>query len=406
MYIYPTLLCAANIINSYSWFNIKQRKNSSSKKKKKKRKIRIDYIDTTKIVLYPTNEQKNIIKQWMDDCIDIYNSTNEYIKKNINDTNKRKLLNFIDLRKSMNDKILNICKTNNLNKHTGDYAVKHCVEMYKSALSNIKSLNFNIKNLEKNRRRKNLIIEPASVSSKHNSIFFKQLNKIDSNINLNIIKKNSVLQYDSYLKSYCIIVPKEQQKDRKVEQYKKCAIDIGVRTFATVYSRVETLEIGSNTYPYIDKYNNKLDCINKNKNLLTESKYNTLNNRYYGKLKNLITDLHNKTSNYLLSKYRTVLIGKVSTKKMVSNETSNLSDNTKRRLMALSHYRFRMKLKSMASKFGSKIKEISEYKTSITCCRCGNEHKTLGANKIYICAKCKLEIDRDINAAINIYKNN
>lgn len=44
--------------------------------------------------------------------------------------------------------------------------------MYKSAISNHKFLDkFNIKDLDKSRRRKNLVIEPDSVSSKMNSIF-------------------------------------------------------------------------------------------------------------------------------------------------------------------------------------------------------------------------------------------
>ena len=59
----------------------------------------------------------------------------------------------------------------------------------------------------------------------------------------------------------------------------------------------------------------------------------------------------------------------------------------------------------MSSKFGSKIKEISEYMTSKTCCKCGNINKKLGGNKIYDCSKCKLNIDRDINASINIRKS-
>ena len=48
-----------------------------------------------------------------------------------------------------------------MNKHSGDYAVKHCVEMYKSAFSNKKNIDwFSISNLEKDRRKKNMVIEP------------------------------------------------------------------------------------------------------------------------------------------------------------------------------------------------------------------------------------------------------
>ena len=103
--------------------------------------------------------------------------------------------------------------------------------------------------------------------------------------------------------------------------------------------------------------------------------------------------------------YKEIIIGKVSTKQMVSNITGNLYKPTKRRLLTLSHYRFRMKLKSMAAKYNANIVEVSEYLTSKTCCVCGNINDNLGASKTYNCDRCKIIIDRDINSAINIYEN-
>ena len=73
--------------------------------------------------------------------------------------------------------------------------------------------------------------------------------------------------------------------------------------------------------------------------------------------------------------------------------------------MALSHYRFRMKLHSMSQKFGSTIIETDEYLTSKCCSNCKNIKDNLGSAKIYKCDKCNMILDRDINASINIYKN-
>ena len=115
--------------------------------------------------------------------------------------------------------------------------------------------------------------------------------------------------------------------------------------------------------------------------------------------------MHNKVASILVKNYNEIIIGNVSIKKMLSNTSSNLYDIVKRRLVALSHYRFRMKLKTMAIKYGNKIIEVDEYLTSKTCSECGYRHKNLGSNKIYHCEICNLTIDRDINAAINIYKN-
>ena len=89
---------------------------------------------------------------------------------------------------------------------------------------------------------------------------------------------------------------------------------------------------------------------------------------------------------------------------MLSNTTGNLYKKVKRRLVALSHYKFRMKLKALAPKFGTIVKEIDEYMTSKKCHNCGNIKKDLGSAKVYKCEKCNVKLNRDINAAINIYK--
>ena len=406
--IYPSLLESGNIITSNSWFDIKEHKNESYNKKRKEKNIIVDYIDTIKIKLELNQKQKDIILKWLDDCSNIYNMTNEYLKTILDNNNYKKILNFINLRKILNESIKKICKINNLNKHTGDYAVKHCIEMYKSAFSNHKDISkFNIKNLDNIRRRKNIVIEPISVSKKINSIFVTELKEIKSSLPLNIITKNSILQYDSYKKTFIIITPKEKNEIKKIKQYKKCGIDIGVRTFLTIYSKNASYEIGTNTNKKIDNINKRLDNIQKNKdtNIISKNKFKKLNYKYCDKLKYLINDMHNKTAKFLLSNYETIIIGKVSTKKMVSNLTGNLHDIVKRRLMTLSHYRFRMKLHSMAQKFGNTIIETNEYLTSKCCSNCKNIKDNLGSSKTYKCDKCNMILDRDINASINIYKN-
>ena len=406
--IYPSLLQSANIINSNSWFDIKERLNDTPYKVKKKRTLEINYIDTIKIKLYPTETQKIILLKWLDDCIDVYNNTNNFIKQIINNNNYKKELNFINIRNKMKESLHNICNINNLNKHTADYSTKHCVEMYKSAFSNHNDIaKFNLTDMIKTRRRKNLTIEPNSVSKKKNSIFIKELDTLKSSLPLNNIKQNSILQYDSYKKTFIIISPKNISEITKVEQHRKCGIDIGVRTFLTTYSPEASYEIGTNTNKIIDRLNKRIDNIisSKNTKIINEMTYTKLNFKYRDKLENLINDMHCKAANFLLSKYRKIIIGKVSTKKMISNITGNLHDIVKRRLMTLSHYRFRMKLISMSKKFGCEIVETDEYLTSKNCSNCKITNDKLGSSKVFCCNNCKLNIDRDINASINIYKN-
>ena len=401
---FPTILQSWNSYNTNSWFNGFIRKKKK-KKKLKKKNIEIDYIKTLKIKLDLNYNQTRIINKWLDDCIDVYNLTNTYIKSRLTNDNK-KILNFYDIRKKLLVPVKRICSKNNLNKHTADYQIKHCIEMYKSAISNKKDINkFNITNMNKDKIRKNLVIEPSSVSKKYNSIFYRQLGIINGSLKLNIIKSNSILQYNKHEKSYIIITPVKYKDKINKKSYEKCGIDIGVRTFVTTFNTEESFEIGTNTNEYIDRINKRLDKINKSKDeeVINENQYNKLNYKYRKKIKNKIDDLHNKTASFLLNRYDIINIGKVSTKSMISNIKGNLREIVKRRLTTLSHYRFRMKLLMMSKRTNTKVNLVSEYLTSKKCSNCKNIHNNLGSNKLYDCSKCKIKIDRDVNASINIY---
>ena len=73
-------------------------------------------------------------------------------------------------------------------------------------------------------------------------------------------------------------------------------------------------------------------------------------------------------------------------------------------MQILSFYKFMERIQIMGNKYKSNIKLINEYNTSKMCHNCENLKIDLGSKKIYECDKCKIIIDRDINASINIYK--
>ena len=224
----------------------------------------------------------------MDDCISIYNFINWYLKYLITDKNVKQTLNFINIIKQLNTTVRYFCELNNLNKHTGDYSIKHCIEMYKSAYSNYKSIDkFTITDLKLDQRRKNLVIEPTSISKNNNAFFIRELWEINSSLPLNTITQNLVLQYDSYKKTYYIITPKTATKTVDVYQHKKCGVDIGVRTFLTVFSKTETYEIGTKTNYIIDKTNKRLDNIRSSydQQIITKKQFSNLYTKYSDKLK-------------------------------------------------------------------------------------------------------------------------
>jgi len=149
----------------------------------------------------------------------------------------------------------------------------------------------------------------------------------------------------------------------------------------------------------------KYNSINSshNKKIVKDKLYKKLVEKNGNKIRNKIEDLHKKLSVFLVRNYNEIIIGKMSTKSMVSNEKSNIREITKRMLMTLQFYKFNETLKNMADKYKSKVVFINEYKTSMTCHNCKNEKKDLKGNHEYECNKCHIKLGRDINASINIY---
>lgn len=74
-----------------------------------------------------------------------------------------------------------------------------------------------------------------------------------------------------------------------------------------------------------------------------------------------------------------------------------------RKVLDLSYYTFQTMLAYKSVKFGKKVIKIGRFEPSTQICsRCGHRHKMKLDERIYICPECGLELDRDVNAAINI----
>ena len=299
-------------------------------------KINESSLNTMKYKIYPSKLQSNTIKEWFLIVDKVYNYTNNYIKNKICKTipylkNKiiylkyefikdekkiKETLNFINLRGLFKDKLEEIKGNSSIYKHTIDYAVKLCIEMYKSCYSNIKNKNiktFNIQDLKLNRKRYNLVLEPSNFNKKQNSFCFKTMKRIKSNKRFKNIDfdHNVILQFDKNKDDYYLLVPVDKKIKNKIKRDEKCGIDIGVRSFMTIYSKSKIIEIGYDTYKDIDKLNNKIDRLKSlnNKEEISNSKFNKKINKVRSKLNNKIEDLHKKTSNFLFKNFKTINIG-------------------------------------------------------------------------------------------------
>jgi putative transposase len=97
------------------------------------------------------------------------------------------------------------------------------------------------------------------------------------------------------------------------------SIDPGIRTFLNCTTNNSYIEIGNNIK---DKLKNEILRFEKI-NLIQKNK---IKNRYLKiirlKIKNKVNDTHWKIINYLTNNYKTIIIGKWSTKSIISNDLS------------------------------------------------------------------------------------
>ena len=396
------------------------------------------FISCKKIRIYPDHDQQKILQSWFNSFAHMFNITIHYLRSQIKKDNIdyklcSKIVNFQYIRSLLypeKQEIYNNMTHNRIPIHILDEAIAQAVSNYKTCLTNLKLGNikkFRIREWSKNRRRK--IIKLESNFFRNNTFCPRIFPQMSASEDLIGIDKTVTLQYNSDTSKYILLVPIETSPKRIMKEKSSCGIDLGVRSFVTGYSNEGVISMcnDSKNNQKLQNYHQKIDKINEllqkedtvqvitttqkeGEEQVEHLKIKVLNRgkllkglRKYNKKKtDLVKDMHYKVSHILVNKYDEIYIGKLSTKSILSRNNKSLTKENKRMIGVLSPHMFRQRLKYMGHKYGCKVTEVSEYKTTKTCSKCGNE-KDLGKMKIYEC-KCGMIADRDENAAKNILK--
>ncbi len=207
----------------------------------------------------------------------------------------------------------------------------------------------------------------------------------------------------------------------EIQGYVKCVgIDQGTRTFATCYSLSDVLEVG------VDFSKDKLlpllirvdKLISDRQKILNQFKgiafndypqwardrikgFNKKINKLQCRKDDLVLDLHNKLAYELVMNYDVIFLPTFKTQQMVRNSKSSLRKTTKRQMLALNHYNFKLRLKWYAKKYGKVVVDCNEAYTSKTRSWDGTIDENLGSSKII--KGEGFSVDRDVNGARNIY---
>ncbi|KAL4854708.1 putative transposase R104 [Chlorella vulgaris] len=247
---------------------------------------------------------------------------------------------------------------------------------------------------------------------KHVSFFPKSLKPmgVDPRALQGIELKHDITLTKDRLGRFTLHVPYRRENQAAQEPDTWCAIDPGVRTFATVFSPADACKIGDGAATRLAKLCAHLDKLTsdmtKASGLQRRQRMKKAQVRVRNRIVHLVDELHWQAASFLCKHYTDILLPVFESQKMACRLSRKIGSKTARSMLTLSHYKFRMRLIDKAREHGCRVHLCTEEYTSKTCTRCGALKHNLGGAKVYRCPVCMLRIDRDIAGGRNIFLKN
>ena len=177
-------------------------------------------------------------------------------------------------------------------------------------------------------------------------------------------------------------------------------VDLGVKTLATL-STGEIFE-GAKSYKKLEKKLARLQWLHRRKQIGSANwkRVQVQIARLHRKIANIRKDTLHKLTTYLAKNHGRIGIEDLNVKGMLANHklASSIAD--------MSFFEFRRQLTYKCELYGSELVVIDRwFPSSKTCSSCGTKKETLSLDeRVFHCDHCGLEIDRDLNASINLEK--
>ena len=183
----------------------------------------------------------------------------------------------------------------------------------------------------------------------------------------------------------------------RVDHSSATGVDLGIKTYAT-------LSDGTKIFysMYLEKNLVKLKELRAKFRKSKSKRVRLYIAKLHEKIANQRLDFIHKLTKELVTKYESIAIEDLDVQGMLQNSNSGLS----RRISDCSWYAFKQLLTYKAEQYGCNLVVIpSNFPSSKSCSNCGSINNNLKlTDREYICPNCGLTLDRDYNAAINIFK--
>ena len=391
-----------------------------------------ELLKSNKIQIFPNQQQKQKIKQWMGAYRWTYNKCLEWRKSNkiSKNFNKKYLRSQFINTKSIKDEKPYV---NNVPYDVRDAAMCDLMKNLKSNFAKVKNKTINNFNLKFNSIKKST----QSISIRHRDYgrksgryaFLKDIKKSEPIDPSRVIHDFRILRDNIGNYFMCIPIDYMFKGDRQAKTFSLenidgvISLDPGVRTFMTGFDPFDknVIHFAPNA---IDKLYDKclvVDSLESEKSKLKGKKRKQLRKallRLRQKIRNMVKDMHFKVAKFLCLNYKVILLPIFETQGMTRNNNKSkrrkIHKKTVRQMLTLSHYLFKQRLINKSYQFRNcNVVIVDESYTSKTCSNCGKINTKLGGSKTFNCVNegtikgCNMKMDRDVNGARNIFiKNN
>ncbi|KAK9262605.1 putative transposase DNA-binding domain-containing protein, partial [Lipomyces tetrasporus] len=347
--------------------------------------------------LYPTTEQKAILRNWFGTARWTYNRCLDAVEK------KEVAKNEKDLRAAF----LNKDAIDNMGKQ---WVLETPYDIRKAAMQDL------LKAYDSTHAPISQKVSPGEHCDTSSALVLSEgkyafLRKPKSTEPLpHDLNYDSRLVYQRTTDHYYLCVPMPLRVLDGPSSGRLISLDPGVRTFLTGYSPDgEAIELGKNDIGHIYRLCHWLDELHSKYSMkdITRAKRWRMK-KAAGKLRrriqNLVSDMQCRIAKYLCTTFNHVIVPSFPVQQMVMRKGGQrrIRSKTARAMATWSHYRFQRRLLDKAREYKScKVVLVIEEYTSKTCGRCGKLND-VGGSKKYSCKECRFECDRDFNGARNI----
>ena len=207
---------------------------------------------------------------------------------------------------------------------------------------------------------------------------------------------------------YFLCVPYVEKKKTREPSGRIVALDPGVRDFMTFFSEDCFGWLGMQCINRIQRLcqhcDNLLSRATREERPLRRALRKAAN-KIKVKIRNLIDDLHKKVAHFLVTNFDIILLPTFETKQMTKRGARKLHTKSVRQMLTLSHYKFKTFLKHKALEYGVRVIDVCEAYTSKTVSWTGEVVANLGGSKV-IKSSDGHRMDRDLNGARGIFIKN